>query len=40
VDDRASNVDAARACGLDAVLFSDVANLSEALRVRGVLPPG
>lgn len=39
IDDRQGNVDAARACGLDAVHFTDAAALSEALRVRGVLPP-
>ncbi|WP_180934287.1 HAD family hydrolase [Nocardioides ungokensis] len=39
VDDRADNVAAAAAAGMDALLFTDAAGLREALRARG-LPVG
>jgi putative hydrolase of the HAD superfamily len=35
-DDRADNVEGARACGLDAVLFTDTAQLESDLRARGL----
>jgi glucose-1-phosphatase len=35
-DDRAENVEGARVCGLDAVLFTDTAQLERDLRVRGL----
>jgi len=36
VDDRPENVEGARACGLDAVLFTDTAALEADLRTRGI----
>ena len=39
LDDRADNVAAARAIGIDAVVVVGVAAAREALRQRGVLPP-
>ena len=38
VDDRASNVEAARDVGMDAVVFESASQLRAALRERGVLP--
>ncbi len=38
VDDRPKNVDAARAVGMDGVVFEDAAQLERALATRGLLP--